>query len=210
MCFTKKSLLTLYFATGSAHKRREVQHFTSLMHRGEALRIGEIESIASYPEHGDTLYANAQEKLMYGRKFVADDCMVFSEDTGLFVASLAGAPGVYTSRYAGKGARSDENMRKLLKKLQDISCRDAIFRTVMMLYDPLGSKYMTFEGHCEGSIAREMSEDKNGFGYDRVFIPKGEQETFAQLPAHKKAQMSHRRAAFEKIIAYLGEEGVLK
>jgi XTP/dITP diphosphohydrolase len=119
---------------------------------------------------------------------------VLADDSGLEVDYLKGAPGVYSSRYAGENATDDDNCNKLLKALEnlDYGKRTAHFRCVIIYYDGV-SKHI-FEGTTTGHIINEK-RGENGFGYDPLFVPDGYSQTYAELSDEVKNSISHRAKA---------------
>ena len=128
--------------------------------------------------------------------------VVISDDSGLEVDALNGAPGVYSARYAGDPRNDQRNTEKLLDELQGASNRKAQFRTVITLMNTENS--FQFEGIVKGTIAKSPRGEA-GFGYDPVFIPEGVQQTFAELTANEKNKISHRANAIEKLLHFLNE-----
>jgi len=128
--------------------------------------------------------------------------VVISDDSGLEVDALNGAPGVYSARYAGDPRNDQRNTEKLLDELQGASNRKAQFRTVITLMNTENS--FQFEGIVKGTIAKSPRGEA-GFGYDPVFIPEGVQQTFAELAANEKNKISHRANAIEKLLHFLNE-----
>ena len=128
--------------------------------------------------------------------------VVISDDSGLEVDALNGAPGVYSARYAGEPRNDQRNTEKLLDELQGASNRKAQFRTVITLMNAENS--FQFEGIVKGTIAKSPLGEA-GFGYDPVFIPDGVQQTFAELAANEKNKISHRANAIEKLLHFLTE-----
>lgn len=186
------TMQTLVFATNNAHKAREVEQILGPDYSVKTLRdIGCTEEIE---ETESTLEGNALLKARYVREHFGYDC--FSEDTGLEVSALAGAPGVHTARYAGESRDPDANMNKLLTSLEGQSDRSARFRTVIALVRD--KEEILIEGICNGRIATSKSGDK-GFGYDPVFIPDGYDLTFAELGDDVKNNISHRAKATLKL-----------
>ncbi len=122
-----------------------------------------------------------------------------ADDSGLEVDALDGAPGVYSSRYAGESADDDANNEKLLRALRDMPVRDARFRCVLALSSPAGRAQIV-EGKCRGRIAIEK-RGRNGFGYDPLFIPEGYEQTLAELGPDVKNSVSHRAAALREALA---------
>ena len=186
----------LVFATNNAHKAREVEHVLGEGYQIRTLKdIGCLEDIA---ETELTLEGNALLKARYVKEKFGFDC--FSEDAGLEVEALNGAPGVHTARYAGEEKSAEANMALLLKNLEGQSSRKAQFRAVIALIS--NGKEQLFEGVCKGQIALEKHGD-GGFGYDPVFIPDGYEQTFATLGDEVKAQISHRAIATRKLVEAL-------
>ena len=152
-------------------------------------------------ETGDTLDENALLKARYVKERYGYDC--FADDTGLEVDALDGAPGVYSSRYAGPSCNSEDNMKKLLSALQGIDNRAAQFRTVIALL--IDGKEHLFEGVIRGTIDRDKRGD-NGFGYDPIFMPEGYDQTFAEVDSSIKNRVSHRALAMAKLFDSLLNE----
>jgi XTP/dITP diphosphohydrolase len=153
------------------------------------------------PETGDTLEANAMQKARYVHERTGFACM--ADDTGLEVDALAGAPGVFSARYAGPQRNADDNMKKLLAELGDTSDRRARFRTVIAYIDSDGNEHQ-FEGEVRGTIIHELRGD-GGFGYDPIFLPHMSDLTFAELPIEKKNAISHRAQAVWRFARFISE-----
>ena len=187
----------LILATHNNHKAREFQDILPQYSVKTLADLGhdeEIEETATDLEGNSLLKAKTIFK-RYGY-------VVISDDSGLEVNALNGAPGVYSARYAGEPRNDQRNTEKLLYKLQGASNRKAQFRTVITLMSA-GSSFQ-FEGIVSGTIA-ESPRGEAGFGYDPVFVPKGYQQTFAELPADLKNKISHRANAIEKLLHFLNE-----
>lgn len=187
----------LLFATNNAHKVAEIQPLLPDSIRVISLKEAGIDR--EIPEPYDTLEENAREKSRVILELSGKDC--FSEDTGLDVEALNGAPGVRSARYSGEDATHEGNIALLLKNLEGVENRRARFRTVISLQWQ-GSEYQ-FEGICNGQIIAGRSGDQ-GFGYDPVFIPDGANKTFAQMSKEEKALFSHRAKAIGKLVEFLG------
>jgi len=151
------------------------------------------------PEPYDTLEENARHKAI--TIFEKHHVAVFAEDSGLFVTALNGRPGVYSARYAGDSAKSEDNILLLLSELGQSIDRSAYFKTVIAYVDEKGEHFM-FEGVCEGRISTDMIGD-DGFGYDPVFIPQGESKCFAEMQAMDKHAISHRKKAMDQFLNFL-------
>jgi XTP/dITP diphosphohydrolase len=186
----------LIFATNNAHKVEEIQH---LMPAGiKLITLEEAGINIDIPEPHDTLEENADEKSGVILRLTAMDC--FSEDTGLEVEALQGAPGVKSARYAGEPVSHDANISLLLKNLEGLENRSARFRTVISLRWK-GQRFL-FEGICTGQIQMQRRGEK-GFGYDPIFVPDGALKTFAEMTLEEKSQFSHRAKAVAKLVAFL-------
>jgi XTP/dITP diphosphohydrolase len=167
------------------------------------------DSVPDVVEDGESLLDNARLK---ARALVAatGDAAV-ADDTGLEVAALGGAPGVYSARYAGKDATYADNVAKLLSELDRESTgpagRTARFRTVALVVFADGSELWA-EGSVDGSIA-SSPRGTNGFGYDPVFVVDGSEggdgRTFAEMSSEEKEAVSHRGRAFRALAALLAE-----
>lgn len=187
----------IIFASNNKHKAEEIRAILGPAFDIVTLKEAGIE--IDIPEPHETLAENAREKSMVIHRLTGLDC--FSEDTGLEVDALGGAPGVRSARYAGEQANADENLQKLLVEMKGIANRAARFRTVISLI--LNGHEYIFEGDCEGSITDDASGTA-GFGYDPVFIPDQFDKTFAELGIEVKSVISHRKKAIEKMTAFLG------
>ena len=132
-----------------------------------------------------------------------------ADDSGLEVDALAGAPGIYSARFAGEGASDQANLEKLLDALQDTpeENRTARFQCLMVYIrhadDPTP---LTCQGSWEGRILT-AARGSNGFGYDPVFYVPTHNCASAELPAETKNQLSHRGQALRKLVAALQQTG---
>lgn len=188
--------MKLIFATNNSHKVAEIK---AVLPPGfEIVSLKEAGINIDIPEPHQTLEANAIEKATVIHTRTHENC--FSEDTGLEVTALNGAPGVRSARYAGDRATAQQNIQKLMGVLKSSPDRSARFRTVICLI--LHGKQHLFEGSCQGAIASEPSGE-TGFGYDPVFIPEGAAKTFAQMNLAEKNTFSHRRKAVDKLVEFL-------
>jgi XTP/dITP diphosphohydrolase len=188
--------MKLIFATNNQHKIDEIKNVVG--DKFEILTLKEAGIAIDIPEPHDTLEENAREKSTTIYKITNTNC--FSEDTGLEVDALNGEPGVKSARYAGEDKSFAGNIAKLLQKLGKSEKRAARFRTVISLL--IDGKETRFEGVCEGAIGYE-SKGTSGFGYDSIFIPKGESRTFAEMVMDEKNLYSHRKKATVKLLAFL-------
>lgn len=187
----------LVFATNNKHKLEEVAAI--LKDKVELLSLNDIHCFTDIPETAETLEGNALLKSSYIYENFQLDC--FADDTGLEVEALNGAPGVLSARFAGgEGHDAEANMLKLLSEMEGKENRKAQFRTAISLILN-GEKYL-FEGIIEGEIIKEK-RGTSGFGYDPIFIPKGYNETFAELGNEIKNKISHRALAVHQLCEFL-------
>lgn len=167
----------------------------------------ELKSALDFPhleevdEDRDTLEGNALKKSQY--VFEQTGIPALSDDTGLEVDALNGAPGVYSARYAGEDASYADNVKKLLRELDGSDKRTGRFRTAMAFVTEEGDRI--FEGTVEGQILRKGRGDK-GFGYDPVFQPEGYDRSFAEMSQQEKAGISHRGRAVQAFLAYIRKQ----
>ncbi|MEY2580545.1 MAG: XTP/dITP diphosphohydrolase [Ilumatobacteraceae bacterium] len=151
-------------------------------------------------EDADTLIGNA--RLKAAAICAAAHLPAISDDTGLFVDALGGAPGVYAARFAGEDATYADNRIKLLDALNGSEDRRACFVTSVVVMWPDGREIVA-EGVCEGTIALSELGDR-GFGYDAVFIPDdGDGRSFAQMSESEKNEISHRARGLRALLKAL-------
>jgi XTP/dITP diphosphohydrolase len=188
--------MKICFATNNSKKIEEVR--AALGPDFEIVSLQEIGCLEELPETGETLEHNAFQKARYVKDNYGVDC--FADDTGLEVAALEGAPGVYSGRFAGEPRSDERNLTLLLEKMRNQTDRQARFRTVIALI--LDGKEQSFEGIAEGEILEEKV-GTGGFGYDPVFRPSGFDRTFAELTLEEKNLVSHRGKAVSELISFL-------
>ncbi len=192
-------MYTLIFATNNAHKIAEIQSLV-----GPDFSIIDMKSAGidiDIPEPHHTLNENALEKAQTIFNITKTNC--FSEDTGLEIEALNGAPGVKSARYAGEDRNFQANIDKVLDQLKNVENRKAQFRTVICLIWE-GQTYY-FEGICKGEITLEMHGEK-GFGYDPIFIPEGSKKSFAEMSMEEKNIFSHRQKAVTQLFEFLRKQ----
>ena len=188
---------TLIFATNNRNKVAEIQSLVGPNFEIIPLKEAGIE--IDIPEPHDQLEANALEKAMTIFKLTNQAC--FSEDTGLEIAALGGAPGVKSARYAGENSNPQANIDLVLSKMEGVENRTAQFRTVICLVWENQTYY--FEGICKGKILNNM-QGENGFGYDPIFMPDGASKSFANMTMAEKNTYSHRKKAVTQLFEFLG------
>ena len=168
----------------------------------EVLSILDSEDIPEVEEDGETFEENSQKKAVEIAKYL--NMYTISDDSGLCVNYLDGAPGVYSARYSGENADDSKNMDKLLKDLEGVNERAAKFVSVVSLAKPDGSVY-SYRGEADGEIMHER-HGTNGFGYDPYFFFPPMGKSFAELSAEEKNAVSHRKHALEALLDVLRQE----
>lgn len=188
----------LVFVTNNKHKLLEIRQILSSYY--SIISLDDIGFTEDIEETAPDLEGNALLKARHIHDRFGRDC--FADDTGLEVAALNGAPGVYSARYAGENASYADNVHKLLMELNGNPNRLARFRTVIALI--LDGRDYLFEGVVEGEILTEP-RGQTGFGYDPVFRPLQSEKSFAEMPAEEKNRISHRGLASAKLQKFLRE-----
>jgi len=185
--------MKIVLATGNADKVREIKDILNDC-------AAELVSLDDFPpieveEDCGTFFANARKKAY--EISVHTGLPALADDSGLVVAALDGAPGIYSARYAGEKAEYEDNVRKLLFKMKGVRSRKAEFICVSVLYFPDGSLF-TSRGRLKGQISQEVS-GSGGFGYDPVFYIPKKRKTLAEMNDDEKNIISHRGEAFRKM-----------
>jgi len=167
--------------------------------------LQEFDHVGSAEENGVTYSENAIAKAQFYA--AATGLVALADDSGLEVAALSGAPGVYSARYAGENASDADRRQLLLSELSKTSNTDrrARFVCVVAIADPSGSVLNLSEGICRGTITFASRGD-GGFGYDPIFIPDGYTQTFAELPETLKNRISHRALALAQTKEFLATD----
>lgn len=189
------------FASSNAHKIEEIKKL--LPGQIELLSLRDAGITEEIPETGSNLEENALLKARYVHdklKLQGKDVSVFSDDSGLEVKALNGAPGVYSARYAGLPKNDLNNNLKLLEALKLETKREARFVTVIALI--ISQNEHVFRGEVAGTIAY-APRGESGFGYDPLFIPRGYRSTFAELGAEVKNKISHRAKAVKGFVDFI-------
>jgi len=150
-------------------------------------------------EDGETFAQNAKKKAAAFAQ--ANHCPALGDDSGLCVDALNGAPGVYSSRFAGVDADDVANNVKLLRDLNGMSNRKAHFACFIHITFPDGQQF-TSEGRVDGEILKQ-SDGAGGFGYDPLFYCPELRKTFAQASPEEKASVSHRGRALKTMLELL-------
>ena len=168
--------------------------------------LSDFGPIPGVEEDGTTFDENAYKKSSFTARILGYPAL--ADDSGLSVAALNGAPGVFSARYGGEGLSDEDRCRKLLSEMRGRGDRRAAFECVISLAVPAGPA-LTYEGRCEGLLL-EAPAGANGFGYDPVFFYPPFNKTFAELSREEKSRVSHRgkamrelRDEFEKVMAWI-------
>ena len=156
-------------------------------------------NVPAIVESGATFEENAALKAITISKIFPNE-IVIADDSGLEVEALAGAPGIFSARYAGEHVNDRRNVEKLLRELQDARDRSARFYCVIALARS-GQLVTTAVGEVAGTIT-ESARGETGFGYDPIFVPNGFSETFAELTSETKNKISHRAQAAAALLRH--------
>lgn len=164
--------------------------------------LQEFENVETAEENAETYSENAIAKARFYA--AATGLWALADDSGLEVDALAGAPGVFSARYAGDNASDADRRELLLVELANTRCEDrrARFVSVVAIASPDGTVMNVSEGICEGTLTF-APRGHGGFGYDPLFIPDGYDQTFAELPQDVKNRISHRAGALLKTKDFL-------
>jgi XTP/dITP diphosphohydrolase len=197
----------LILATTNKNKVKEFQE----MLKDFPIEIRSLSDFGTLPEaieDGATFDENAYKKAIHTAKILGFPAI--ADDSGLMVEALAGAPGVYSARYAGEKATDKENVDKLLREMQGIKNRKAAFQCVLSIAVPSGPA-LTYEGQCDGILLEERRGD-SGFGYDPIFFFEPLGKTFAEATMEEKNKVSHRgkaltelKAEFPQVLKWLNQ-----
>lgn len=191
--------MDLVIASTNLHKIREFRDMLKRFKHIDPLSLLNFSDYKQPEEDGKTFKENALLKGLHANKILKK--WVLSDDSGLVVPSLEGAPGVISRRWAGEDATDAECRSKLLKEMQHLEehQRSAYYECCLVLVNPEGiAKCVT--GTCEGIILKE-ERGRNGFGYDSLFLKHDYDKTFAEIDESTKNKISHRRKAFEKLVS---------
>lgn len=179
-------------ATHNVHKKEEIQQILGSGFIVKSLTDYDIHD--EIVEDGKTFEENAEIKAKYC--FEKTGIPSIGDDSGLVVEALDGRPGIFSARYAGDHDFG-KNIEKVLDEMKGKEDRKAYFITVLCYYDESGAKF--FEGRVYGNLLTENKGHK-GFGYDPIFVPEGDERTFAEMPAEEKNKISHRKRALDAFL----------
>jgi XTP/dITP diphosphohydrolase len=190
---------TLVIATRNPHKTEEIKAMLTDL----PITIRDLREFGNCPEveeDGRTLEENALKKALAAHRCTG--LPVIADDTGLEVYYLLGEPGVRSARYSGENASYDDNNHQLLKRMTQVPARkrQARFRCVVAFVSK--DSEQLFEGKVEGDILLK-ARGSNGFGYDPIFRPVGDDRSYAELSISEKNTISHRALAVSEFYAFL-------
>lgn len=190
----------LLIATHNPGKAREIADLLAPLNivtvSAAALALPEPE------ETGATFTENAILKAQAAA--TASGMPALADDSGLSVAALDGAPGIYSARWAGPGKDFGKAMERVWTELKDKNDHSAAFICVLSLAWPDG-RTESFEGKVEGTIIWPP-RGANGFGYDPIFVPEGYDMTFGEMQPNEKEGISHRARAFKKLAEWIEDK----
>ena len=194
----KKKIKKILVGTNNKGKLREIK---GLLPKNLEIYSTSDFKIKSPIENGKTFKENSLIKARYFSKKSSMICL--SDDSGLEIDVLNGAPGIYSARWGGKKGNFSKAMNKVFKELDKKNKNwktkkiKARFVCALTIYGP-NQKVTNSVGKIEGHISSSMKGD-NGFGYDPIFIPKGKKITFGEMKPFLKYKIDHRFKAFKKI-----------
>lgn len=191
----------LTLGTRNSKKQKELEQLLG-QYPVHLRSLADIEDSIEVEETGTSFYENAVLKATQQALHLG--CWVLGEDSGISVAALDGAPGIYSARFSGDDATDEKNNNLLLEKLKDVSSskRGAWYTCHMALSDPDGKVHISCEAHCRGVILKKRMGDA-GFGYDPLFLIPEYGLTFGQLGDQFKSVISHRARANRKFVPQL-------
>jgi len=207
----------LVLATRNAYKVEELRLL--LGDEFQVQDLGDFPSAPVLPESANSFAGNATLKALTFAQWIEGSLKlgdaahyVVADDSGLEVDALDGAPGVHSARYASlddNNSSDADNNTKLLRELEGVPPQKRVSRFVcqIALTEIVGRddtpEAHLFEGVCQGHIA-EAERGDQGFGYDSLFMPDGYEQTFAELGAETKNELSHRAKALARMVKWLG------
>lgn len=194
--------MEIIVASGNSHKICEIKSILSSDKINVISIYDKINSYIAPEENGKTFNENAYIKAIHIHKMFPNS-YTLSDDSGLMVDALFGAPGVHSARYAGEEHDDEKNNELLLKNLKNVPIekRTAQFVSVLCLIEPNGEVHY-FKGSVLGKITFN-GRGNNGFGYDPYFKPDGYEKTFAEMTSNEKNKISHRKNALEKLREFI-------
>jgi len=200
----EKNFENIVIATTNNGKVKEFSYLLKKYNINDITSLSYYNDIDAPVEDGLTFEDNAKIKALYYGNILNE--IVISDDSGLVVPDIDGNPGIYSARWAGKnkdfnsaGIRiRDLLIQKFLIEEEEIN-HYAYFECVVSIFNPFNKKILVSKGIIEGQLSFPPLGD-NGFGYDKIFIPKGYNRSFANLSIEEKNNISHRKIALNKLM----------
>jgi len=196
-------LPVLIIATRNAHKTQEIREMIGDRYR--VLDVNDFPDLPAVEETGSSFLENATLKAVAISREL--EGLVLSDDSGLEVDALHGAPGVWSSSFGGEEGNHPKNNARLMAEMAGKADRAARFRCTMVLAEG-GRVLADFSGIVEGRIL-DTPDGAGGFGYDPLFAPAGHDHSFAELGAGAKNALSHRGRALAQVVTWLETEEFL-
>ena len=193
--------MRVVLASGNKGKLRELASLLAPF--GFDLVAQNTLGVETPPETGHTFAENALLKARYAA--AATTLPALADDSGIEVDALGGRPGIYSARYAGEGASDEDNLRKMLGEMRDVPAaqRTARYQCVIAyVTTPNDPRPLLATGTWEGTLISEP-RGLGGFGYDPIFVPRGFDQTAAELEAGVKNSLSHRGQALQVLVTQL-------
>lgn len=194
----------IIFASFNEHKTKEIM--LSLSEQYTLVNLHTIGFVGDIPEPFETFKENALHKVAMVAR-LKPESLILSEDSGLEIHALKGAPGVYSARYALRQegqSQAQANIQRVLQEMQginELAQREARFVSTFCLRLPNQDVHF-FTGHCYGYIAKEIL-GASDFGYDPIFIPQGSERSFGEMSLEEKRHYSHREQAWIELQKFL-------
>nr|WP_279633561.1 RdgB/HAM1 family non-canonical purine NTP pyrophosphatase [Leptospira noumeaensis] len=190
------------FASGSEHKRKEMQMLLSP--HGYELVLPKDLGISFSPEETENTFTG-NSFIKSKELFRLTGLPSLADDSGISVPALGGEPGVFSARFGGPGLTDRERAEFLLQKLGGNTNREAYYSCVVSYVD--ASNAVSFEGRVDGIISEDYDgEGKYGFGYDPIFFYPPFSKRFSQVPESEKNTVSHRKKAMELFLDWLSNQ----
>jgi XTP/dITP diphosphohydrolase len=192
----------LYLASGNAGKLKEFRVLAEACGRNWQLEL--LPNYAKFPEFEEsapTFAENAAGKAFYYSR--QNNGIVFADDSGLVVPALGGAPGVFSARYAGPGASSEQKIARLLSEMKRLEGAERSAYFVCVIAAVRGRRATAVVSEKVDGEILNAPRGSDGFGYDPVFFFPPLGKTFAELRAEEKSQHSHRGKAFRRLLEAL-------
>ena len=189
--------MKIILATKNKGKVADFEKLTENMNIEVISFLDEEINFPDVVEDGETFEENSVKKALEIAKYTG--MITVSDDSGLCVEALDGAPGIYSARYSGENATDSTNIDRLLNEMKNIPQeeRQAKFVSVVSIAKPDGT-VQSFRGEVEGEIIFER-KGTNGFGYNPVFFSYELEKTFGEATMEERVTVSHRARAFRKL-----------